>query len=102
MRNDGALVPLSNNSSDMETDKDPAAVGDSSAGRSSPKDIRESHSERRQKRDQLEKRILRTPALLNQAWKDDLDSGRLLLLLFELFGESIFPFIPSPEMAFFL
>ncbi|XP_027171078.1 transcription initiation factor TFIID subunit 6 [Coffea eugenioides] len=100
--NDGALVPLSNNSSDMETDKDPAALGDSSAGRSSPKDIRESHSERRQKRDQLEKRILRTPALLNQAWKDDLDSGRLLLLLFELFGESIFPFIPSPEMAFFL
>ncbi|KAL3502747.1 hypothetical protein ACH5RR_037196 [Cinchona calisaya] len=99
---DGALFPLANNSSDMETDKGAAALGNSSAGFSSPKEISDSASEKRQRRGEPEKQILKTPALLNQAWEDDLDSGRLLILLFELFGESIFPFIPMPEMAFFL
>lgn len=45
---------------------------------------------------------LNTSAVLNQAWKDDLDSGRLLISLFELFGESIFNYIPTPEMSSFL
>lgn len=100
--NDAALVPLSNNSSDMETDKVPATLGNSIAGPSFSKDIRDNILDRRQRKDKLEKKILKTPALLNQAWKDDLDSGRLLVLLFELFGESILPFIPTPEMSFFL
>ncbi|KAB1219299.1 Transcription initiation factor TFIID subunit 6, partial [Morella rubra] len=41
-------------------------------------------------------------AVLSQIWKNDLDSGRLLVLLFELFGEGILPFIPAPEMSLFL
>ncbi|KAH7844649.1 hypothetical protein Vadar_030239 [Vaccinium darrowii] len=45
---------------------------------------------------------LNTSAVLNQAWKDDLDLGRRLVSLFELFGESIFNFIPTPEMSSFL
>ncbi|KAH7843998.1 hypothetical protein Vadar_023265 [Vaccinium darrowii] len=45
---------------------------------------------------------LNVSAVLNQAWKDDLDSGRLLTSLFELFGESIFNYIPTPEMSSFL
>ncbi|KAJ7008523.1 hypothetical protein NC653_007250 [Populus alba x Populus x berolinensis] len=39
---------------------------------------------------------------LNQVWNDDLNTGHLLASLFELFGESILSFIPSPEMSLFL
>ncbi|KAI4319886.1 hypothetical protein MLD38_033431 [Melastoma candidum] len=45
---------------------------------------------------------VRVSAIHRQIWKDDLDSGRLLISLFEMFGESILPFIPSPEMSIFL
>ncbi|KAL5975522.1 hypothetical protein ACLOJK_019846 [Asimina triloba] len=34
--------------------------------------------------------------------KKDMDAGHLLASLFELFGEGILPFIPSPEMSYFL
>ncbi|XP_009767287.1 transcription initiation factor TFIID subunit 6-like [Nicotiana sylvestris] len=44
----------------------------------------------------------RTPATLDQAWKEDLDAARLLPSLFECFGERMFPFTPSPELSFFL
>uniref|UniRef100_A0A5B7CC85 Putative transcription initiation factor TFIID subunit 6 n=1 Tax=Davidia involucrata TaxID=16924 RepID=A0A5B7CC85_DAVIN len=40
--------------------------------------------------------------VLAQAWKEDMDSGQLLPLLFEHFGESMFSFIPTPELSFFL
>ncbi|KAJ7008520.1 hypothetical protein NC653_007249 [Populus alba x Populus x berolinensis] len=39
---------------------------------------------------------------LNQVWNDDLNTGHLLVSLFELFGESILSFIPSREMSLFL
>lgn len=45
---------------------------------------------------------LKTAAILSQVWKEDLNSGQLLVKLFELFGEDIFPFIPAPEMSLFL
>lgn len=45
---------------------------------------------------------LRMSAVLNQVWKDDLKSGHLLVSLFELFGDRIFSFIPTPEMSLFL
>lgn len=45
---------------------------------------------------------LKTAAILSQVWKDDLNSGQLLVKLFELFGEGILSFIPSPEMSLFL
>lgn len=41
-------------------------------------------------------------AYLKQVWKDDLNSGQLIISLFELFGEGIMSFIPAPEMSLFL
>lgn len=47
-------------------------------------------------------RAVTMKAILDQIWKDDLDSGRLLVKLHELYGERILPFIPSTEMSIFL
>ncbi|CAI9784118.1 unnamed protein product [Fraxinus pennsylvanica] len=44
----------------------------------------------------------KTSAALTQAWKDDVDAGHLLPLLYEYFGESMLSFIPSPAASFFL
>ena len=46
--------------------------------------------------------ILKMSAILNQIWKDDLNSGCTLVTLFELFGEGILSFIPAPELSLFL
>ncbi|XP_057485587.1 transcription initiation factor TFIID subunit 6-like isoform X1 [Actinidia eriantha] len=43
-----------------------------------------------------------TSTILAQAWKEDMDAGNLLPLLFEYFGESMFSFIPMPELSFFV
>ncbi|KAI4307939.1 hypothetical protein L6164_031063 [Bauhinia variegata] len=45
---------------------------------------------------------LQSSAILAQAWKDNIDAGHLLSSLFELFGESVFSFIPKPEVSMFL
>ncbi|KAK7340884.1 hypothetical protein VNO77_21601 [Canavalia gladiata] len=45
---------------------------------------------------------LKTPTALTQVWKDELNSGRILVSLFELFGEGILSFIQAPEMYMFL
>ncbi|KAF3443351.1 hypothetical protein FNV43_RR13033 [Rhamnella rubrinervis] len=45
---------------------------------------------------------LKTAVILSQVWKEDLNSGKLLVKLFELFGEGILPFIPASEMSLFL
>ncbi|KAK7394210.1 hypothetical protein VNO78_14732 [Psophocarpus tetragonolobus] len=45
---------------------------------------------------------LNTSAALAQVWKDELNSGRMLVSLFELFGEGILSFIRAPEMYMFL
>ncbi|CAK7324567.1 unnamed protein product [Dovyalis caffra] len=47
-------------------------------------------------------RRLKTSTVLSQAWKEDMDAGHLLASLFELFSESMFSFIPKPELSFFL
>lgn len=47
-------------------------------------------------------RAIAMKAILNQIWKDDLNSGRLLVKLHELYGERILPFIPCTEMSVFL
>lgn len=47
-------------------------------------------------------RVLRTSAVLAQAWKEDTDAGNLLASLFELFGESLLAFTPKPELSFFI
>lgn len=45
---------------------------------------------------------LKTGAIIDRIWKDDLDSGRLLVSLYELFGESILNYVPNPLMSSFL
>lgn len=52
--------------------------------------------------DKADTKALKTSAALAQVWKDDLNSGRILTSLHELFGESIFSFIPAREMYMFL
>ncbi|XWS11279.1 hypothetical protein CRYUN_Cryun38cG0070500 [Craigia yunnanensis] len=47
-------------------------------------------------------RVLKTSTVLAQAWKEDTDAGNLLASLFELFGESMLSFTPTPELSFFL
>lgn len=47
-------------------------------------------------------RTITRKAILDQIWKDDLDSGRLLVKLHQLYGDRILPFIPSTEMSLFL
>ncbi|XVF21071.1 hypothetical protein REPUB_Repub12eG0059000 [Reevesia pubescens] len=49
-----------------------------------------------------DKQNLKMSAILDQIWKDDLNSGRTLVSLFELFGEGILSFIPAPETSLFL
>ncbi|RDX81410.1 Transcription initiation factor TFIID subunit 6 [Mucuna pruriens] len=41
---------------------------------------------------------LKTSAALTQVWKDELNSGRILVSLFEMFGEGILSFIQAPEI----
>lgn len=62
----------------------------------------DSRSESRCRRDRFDSRAVKMSAILPQIWKDDLNSGKLLVSLFELFGEGILSFIPSPEMSLFL
>lgn len=108
---DGPMVIQSNNSmpSDIRGDLGVAApLGDSEAGPSSsssrriPSEGISGSSGSRVSSSRGGDQALKMSAVLNQAWKDDLNSGRLLVSLFELFGEGIFNFIPSPEMSLFL
>ncbi|KAE8664821.1 Transcription initiation factor TFIID subunit 6 [Hibiscus syriacus] len=59
-------------------------------------------SEKMAKRIGKDGKMLKKSVILNQIWKDDLDSGHTLVTLFELLGEGILSFIPSPEMSLFL
>ncbi|KAJ0236131.1 Transcription initiation factor TFIID subunit 6 [Hirschfeldia incana] len=47
-------------------------------------------------------RAITRKAILSQIWKDELDSGRLLVKLQQLYGDRILPFIHSTEMSVFL
>ncbi|KAK2979011.1 hypothetical protein RJ640_013645 [Escallonia rubra] len=104
---DGPVVTLSNNSlpSNMqgETGID-GPLGDSETGPSSS--FRQNNIENVQgsqrRRYEGANQASRTSAAINQTWKDELSSGHLLVSLSKLFGESIFSFIPTPEMSLFL
>ncbi|CAI9090225.1 OLC1v1024953C1 [Oldenlandia corymbosa var. corymbosa] len=96
------VVSSKNNSSEIETEQNAVPSGDSGAGSSHAQRVEDVLSRKRQRKQMADKQSLSTRVLLDRAWKDDLDSGRLLVNLFELFGESIFPFIATPEMALFL
>lgn len=104
--NDGTIVTPSDNSlmTDMQVETGvPVSSGVSDASPSSSSQIlSESEKGSRGRRDGGENEALRMRAVLNQVWKDDLKSGQLLVSLSELFGQRIFPFIPTPELSLFL
>lgn len=84
-----AATPLDNSDADHPS---------SSSGQIPP----DSGSESRSKRGKGDSQAQKLSAILPQVWKDDLNSGKLLVSLFELFGEGILSFIPAPEMSLFL
>jgi len=65
-------------------------------------DANESESRNGKVKESGRSRAITMKAILDQIWKDDLDSGRLLVKLHELYGDRILPFIPSTEMSVFL
>lgn len=82
----------------------PVPLGDSKTGLSTSSEHTPNYTEAgsRNRKDKGDSQAIKTSAILSQVWKDDLNSGHLLVSLFELFGESILSFIPSPEMSLFL
>ncbi|OAY55201.1 transcription initiation factor TFIID subunit 6 [Manihot esculenta] len=99
---DGAMGVMPMNTMQVEmqgaTGGFPKAVGASSMG--VPLMSRQLPNENMPGRDSGQ--VLKTSTVLAQAWKEDIDAGRLLASLYELFGESMFAFIPKPELSFFL
>ncbi|GAV62413.1 TAF domain-containing protein/DUF1546 domain-containing protein [Cephalotus follicularis] len=104
--NDGPPAVMSTDSSSSHLQGEtlvPAPTSDSDAGPSSSEQTtKDSGSGSRSGRDKSNGQVLKMSTILNQVWKDDLNSGHLLVSLFEQFGENILTFIPSPEMALFL
>ncbi|XP_062107265.1 transcription initiation factor TFIID subunit 6-like isoform X2 [Humulus lupulus] len=107
MAADGPICSPSLNSSPSHLQGETAAVansGDSNAG-PLPSLVLMSDEivlDKKGRRNAVNGRHLKASAMLAQVWKDDLDSGSLLVKLFELFGESILSFIPAPEMSLLL
>ncbi|XP_048435179.1 transcription initiation factor TFIID subunit 6 [Pyrus x bretschneideri] len=99
------IAPTNSSPSHMEVDTAaPAPSGDTDAGpsSSSQKMPDESISHGTSSRGKPAGQSLKKSAILSQVWKDDLNSGHLLVSLFELFGEDILSFVPAPEMCLFL
>lgn len=98
------LVVTNSSQSQMQVETappDPSGntnAGPSSSGQMADKSI----SNSRGRRDRADVQSLKKSAVLNQVWKDELNSGQLLISMFQLFGEDILPFIPAPEMSLFL
>ncbi|CAN6701892.1 unnamed protein product [Malus baccata var. baccata] len=101
------LSPTTSSPSHMEVDTAapaPAPAGDTDAGpsSSSQKMPNESIPHITSRMGKPVDLSLKKSALLTHVWKDDLNSGHLLVSLFELFGENILSFVPAPEMCLFL
>ncbi|XP_071715749.1 transcription initiation factor TFIID subunit 6-like [Rutidosis leptorrhynchoides] len=79
--------------SEPESSSAPMEIGDDS--------IKDTQG-KREKGNSISRHGSKTPAYLKQVWKDDLNSGQVVISLFELFGEGIMSFIPAPEMSLFL
>ncbi|KAB1200077.1 Transcription initiation factor TFIID subunit 6 [Morella rubra] len=103
---DGPILAVSNNSSPSHMEGKAvvqAPLGDSNVDPSSSSgQTKEIILDGRGRRGMGDNIAPNAPAVLSQIWKNDLDSGRLLVVLFEFFGEGILPFIPAPEMSLFL
>lgn len=102
MEIDGPIFTPSSNSPPSQLPGETAALANSGASSTSSHTPVEIVSASRGTKNNGSGHYLNTSSILAQVWKDDLDSGHLLVSLFELFGESILPFIPSPEMSLFL
>ncbi|KAF7831714.1 transcription initiation factor TFIID subunit 6 [Senna tora] len=76
-----------------------STMGPSSSGQMT---TNEAISDTRVKSDKQSNQAPRTSSALEQVWKDELNSGRTLVSLHDLFGEAILSFIPAPEMYLFL
>lgn len=74
----------------------------SSAQPSSSEQASDGESRNGKEKERGKSRAISMKAILGQIWKDDLDSGRLLVKLQQLYGDRILPFIPSTEMSVFL
>ncbi|KAH9745073.1 transcription initiation factor TFIID subunit 6 [Citrus sinensis] len=105
---DGPVDAVSTSSMPTPMEEDATAatpLDNSDADHPSPSSVQippDSGSESRSKRDKGDSQAQKLSAILPQVWKDDLNSGKLLVSLFELFGEGILSFIPAPEMSLFL
>ncbi|KAK2648747.1 hypothetical protein Ddye_016236 [Dipteronia dyeriana] len=103
---DGPIVVVSTSSSPSLMQEDTAAlvpVDDDVATSQSPGHIpHDGGSGSKRVRDKGDSRASKMAAILPQVWKDDLNSGQVLVSLFNLFGEGILSFIPAPEMSLFL
>lgn len=82
----------------------PATSGNSNlvsptSSRQMQNEISSGSTSRKGKRDD---QFLKRSAVLSQVWKEDLNSGKLLTSMLDLFGESMFCFIPAPELSLFL
>ncbi|XP_059442869.1 transcription initiation factor TFIID subunit 6-like isoform X1 [Corylus avellana] len=103
MATEGTMGVIPMNS--MQTDRQGAtggystAVGGSNVGLSSMS--RQLPTENMSGRE-VGGRVVKASSVLSQAWKEDMDAGRLLASLFEFFGESLYSFTPKPELSFFL
>ncbi|KAK9078158.1 hypothetical protein SSX86_002215 [Deinandra increscens subsp. villosa] len=113
MITDGPVVSPSNNTTttpcETETETKTGANGDgepepeTSSAQMGGDDVKDNNMEgRKDKGNGKSGYRSRTPAYLKQVWKDDLNSGQVVISLFELFGEGIMSFIPAPEMSLFL
>ncbi|KAJ6846050.1 transcription initiation factor TFIID subunit 6 [Iris pallida] len=99
---DGSVNSLS--SIPMATDGFPSASSESGVGpsTSSGQVSNESTSTGSRKQKGNGGGAQKKHAALAQAWKEDVDAGRLLASLFELFGEGILSFIQPVEMSHFI
>lgn len=105
MEIDGPISVPSSNSSPSHLPGETSAIsnsGDTNAGPSSPSSSQMPAEIVSDTKSKGNGKYLKTSAILTQVWKDDLNSGHLLVSLFELFGESILSFIPAPEMSLFI
>ncbi|XP_023529663.1 transcription initiation factor TFIID subunit 6 [Cucurbita pepo subsp. pepo] len=98
------VTPTNSSASYMEGTVIPAASGNSNL--ISPTSSRpmqdETISGSTSSKGKRDDQILKRSAVLSQVWKEDLNSGKLLTSMLDLFGESMFCFIPSPELSLFL
>ncbi|KAM7264034.1 hypothetical protein ACFE04_001717 [Oxalis oulophora] len=91
-------MPSDTSPTHMQTE----AAGDRDAGQpSSEQSAKGTRPGKKIGRDGNNNRAVKMPAVLNQVWKEELNSGRLLVTLFDQFGEGILPFVPAPEMSLF-